>query len=50
MAQRKRIQLGTRRLQVRSLASLNELRIWHCCELWYRSQTRLGLDVAVALA
>ena len=24
------------------LASLSELRIWHCCELWHRSQMRLG--------
>ena len=24
--------------------------IWHCRELWYRSQTRLGSRVAVALA
>ena len=33
MAQRKRIWLGTTRLRVRSLA----LRIWHCHELWCRS-------------
>ena len=25
-------------------------RIWRCCELWYRPQTRLGLAVAVAVA
>ena len=37
MAQQKRIQLGTTRLRVRSLASLNGLRIWRCCELWCRS-------------
>ena len=30
MAQQKRIQLGTVRLQVQSLASLSGLRIWHC--------------------
>ena len=38
VAQRKRIQLGTVRLRVRSLASLSGLRIRHCCELWCRSQ------------
>ena len=43
MAQQKRIRLGTMRLQVQSLASLSELRIWHCLELWRRSQMRLGL-------
>ena len=37
VAQWKRIQLGTMKLQVRSLASLSGLRIWHCCELWCRS-------------
>ena len=25
------------------------LRIGHCCELWYRSQTQLGSRVAVAV-
>ena len=50
MAQQKRIQLGTMGLQVLSLASLSGLRIRHCCELWYRLQTRLGSCVAVALA
>ena len=25
------------------------VRIWHCHELWYRSQTQLGSDVAVAV-
>ena len=34
---------------VRSLASFSGLRIRHCCELWCRSQTRLGSHVAVAL-
>ena len=38
------------RMQVRSLASLKGLRIWHCCELWCRSQTRLRSRVAVAVA
>jgi len=34
--QRKRIRLGTMRLQVRSLALLSGLRIWRCRELWCR--------------
>ena len=38
------------RTQVQSRASLNGLRIQRCCELWYRSQTRLGSHVAVAIA
>ena len=38
MAQWKQIQLGTMRLHVQSLALLSELRIWHCHELWCRSQ------------
>ena len=37
-------------MQVQSLASLSELRIWHCHELWCRSQTRLGSGEAVAVA
>ena len=36
MAQRKRIQLGTMRLPVPSLALLSGLRIQHCRELWHR--------------
>ena len=48
--QQKRIQLGTMRLKVQSLASLSGLKIRHCCELWCRLQTRLGSRVAVALA
>ena len=36
------------RLWVQSLASLSGLRIWRCCELWYRSQTWLGSGIAVA--
>ena len=46
VVQQKRIQLGTMRLQVRSLASLSGLMIWQCRELWYRSQTRLRSCVA----
>ena len=36
--------------QVQSPALPSGLRIRHCCELWYRSQTRLGAQVAVAVA
>ena len=43
VAQRKQIQLGTKRFQVWSLASLSGLRIQCCHELWCRSQTRLRL-------
>ena len=35
--------------QVQSLALLGGLRIQHCCELWYRSQMRLGSSFAVAV-
>ena len=49
MVQQKQIQLGTMRLQVRSLALLSGLRIWWCRELWCWSQTRLGSGVAVAV-
>ena len=38
------------RMQVQSLALLRGLRIPNCCELWCRSQTRLGSGVAVAVA
>ena len=37
------------RTQVQSLAALSGLRIWHCCELWCNSQTKLRSDVAVAV-
>ena len=50
VTERKRMRLGTMRLWVRSLASLNGLRTRRCHELWCRSQTRLGSGVAVALA
>ena len=50
MVQWKRIQLGTKRFRVRSLALLSGLRIEHCCELWCRSQTQLRSCVAVAVA
>ena len=45
--QRKQIQLETMRLRVGPLASLSGLRIQHWCELWCRSQMRLGSHVAV---
>ena len=38
------------RAKVRSLVSLNELRIRHCCKLWFRSQTWLRSCVAAATA
>ena len=47
IAQQKRIPLGTMRLQVRPLALLSRLRIWHCSELWCRLQTQFGSCVAV---
>ena len=50
MVQRKQIRLGTMSLWVRSLGLLSGLRIWHCHELWCRSQMRLGSGVAVASA
>ena len=50
MAQQKRIQLGTMRFWVLSLALLSGLRIRHCRELWGRLQMRLGSRIAVALA
>ena len=39
VAQQRRIQLGTMKLRVRSLASLSGLGIRHCHELWGKSQT-----------
>ena len=35
--------------QVQSLALLSGLRIWHCSELWWRSQTQLGSCISVAV-
>ena len=37
-------------MQVQFLAWLSGLRIWHCCELWCRSQTQLEFHIAVAVA
>ena len=50
VAQQKQVWLASIRTQVQSLASLSELRIWHCGELWCRLQTWLGSHVAVAVA
>ena len=47
VAQQKRIQLASMRMQVQSLASLSGLRIQCCCELWCGSQMWLGSCVAV---
>ena len=44
MAQRKQIRLVSMRTQVHSLASPSGLRIWHCHELWCRSQMWLWLQ------
>ena len=44
------IWLGTMRLQVRSLALFNGLRIRHCHELWCKAPSRLGSGVAMAVA
>ena len=49
MEQQKCILLETMRLQVQSLALFIGIRIWHCRELWCRSQMWLGSDVAVAV-
>ena len=49
VVQWKRIQLGTMRLRVPSLALLSGLRIQHRLELWCRSQMQLGSWVAVAV-
>ena len=49
VAHQTRIRLGTKRLQVGSLASLGVLRIRRCRALWCRSQMQLGSGVAVAV-
>jgi len=49
VAQGKRIWLVSMRMQVRSLASLGEVRIWCWRELWFRLQTQLRSRVAVAV-
>ena len=51
VAQRKRIQPGTTRFRVQSLASLSGLRIRRCSELCVvKSQKQLRSGIAVALA
>ena len=49
VAQWKWIWLVSTRTQVQSLASLSGLRSRRCHELWYRLQTQLGSQVAVAV-
>ena len=49
VAQRNWIWVASMRTQVWSLALLSRLRIWHCPELWCRSQTWLESGVAVAV-
>ena len=48
MVQWKRIPLGPMMFRARSLASIRRLRIWHCRELWWSLQRRLGSCVAGA--
>ena len=43
-------QLVSTRTWVQSLTLLSGLRIWHCHELWCKSQMWLRSDVAVAVA
>ena len=50
MVQQKGTQLGTMRLQVRSLALHSRLRIQHFSELWCRSQMWFRSCVFVAVA
>ena len=45
----KQIQLVSMRMRVRSLALLSGLGIWHCHEVWCRSQMQLRSCVAVAV-
>ena len=50
MVQWKQIQLVPMRMQVRSRVLVCGLGIRRCCELWYRLQTQLRSQVAVAVA
>ena len=50
MAQQKRAQLVSMKMQVQSLALLSGLSIWHCHKLWCKSQTWLRSCIAVAVA
>ena len=45
-----RLQLIPIRLWVQILASLNRVRIWHCCELQSKTQTWLRSGIAVTMA
>ena len=49
VAQQKQIWLVSMRTQISSLASLSQLRIWCCHELWCKSQTWLGSGVDVGV-
>ena len=48
-AQQKPLQLVSMRMLVQSLASLRGSGIWHCCEMWGRSQVQPGSFIAVAM-
>ena len=48
-AQQKQICLVSMGMQVWSLALPSGLGIWHCCELWWRSQMWLGSCIAVVV-
>ena len=37
------------RMQIQSLVSLSGLRIWHCCELWYKLQMQLRTGAVAVL-
>ena len=50
VVQQKRIWLASTRMQVWSLSWISGLRIWCCCELWYRLQMWTGSGIAVAVA
>ena len=50
MAQWQQTQLMSMEMQVQSLALLSGLMIWHCRELWSRSQMWLGFRIAVVVA
>ena len=43
VAEHRQIRLVPTRMRAQSLASLSGSGIWHCCELWCRSQTHLDL-------
>ena len=49
VAQQKRIQLVSMRIQVQFLALFSGSRIWCCCELWCRSQKWPGSYITVAV-